>query len=303
MKKQTHTAHIPVLVEEVSALLAIAPEDVVLDGTAGGGGHMRALLTQLGEHGRYIACDADETAIARLRVAYSDSRITYCIGNFRHMDALVRDISVAHVDAILLDLGLSSDQLTGAGDNGSGRGFSFQHDEPLTMTLAPHTEAHTLTAATVVNEWSEESIADIIYGFGEERRARAIARAIVRARGQAPITTTQQLADIVLRAVPRTGRTHPATKTFQAIRMAVNDELGALEDALAAAQRILAPGGRIAIITFHSLEDRIVKRTFRAWEHDGFGVVLTKKPLQPTEREVAANPRARSAKVRGFVGR
>jgi len=216
------------------------------------------------------------------------------------MEAILADVAIAQVDAVLLDLGISSDQLTGTEGAGSGRGFSFRYDEPLQMTLASSLETDALTAAEIVNTWSEESLADIIYGFGEERKARVIARALVAAREKKVIETTTELADIVSQAVRSRGKTHPATKTFQALRIAVNDELGALQDGLAAAKEVLSPGGRIAIITFHSLEDRIVKRVFREWERAGLGVVLQKKPYTADSDEVAANPRSRSAKLRGF---
>lgn len=288
------------MLEEVKKLLALQPQDVVFDGTVGGGGHMHALLSVLGNEGKYIACDADDSALARLRARTDDSRVVYCNGNFRSMDVLLQSVGVQKVDAVLLDLGISSDQLTGKDGAGSGRGFSFLYDEPLTMTLASEQSEETLTAGVAVNTWSEESLADVIYGFGEERHSRAIARAIVAARESAPIRTTGELSDIVARVVRKKGKTHPATKTFQALRIAVNDELGALTDGLSAARRILAPQGRIAVITFHSLEDRIVKRTFKEWEQAGYGTVLTKKPLVPERHEVTANPRARSAKLRGF---
>jgi 16S rRNA (cytosine1402-N4)-methyltransferase len=296
-----YTAHVPILVREVQQLLALAPEDIVFDGTVGGGGHMQVLLSRLGAQGRYIACDADESALKRVQKAVDDPRVTYCNGNFRNMADILAELSVSHVDAVLLDLGISSDQLTGTEHTGSGRGFSFQHDEPLAMTLEAHPGEQTLTAATVVNTWSEETLADVIFGFGEERYARRIAKAIVSHRKDASIDTTKQLADIVLQAVPRKGKTHPATKTFQALRIAVNDELGALQQGLDASLQALSVGGRIAVITFHSLEDRIVKRAFKEWQTRDMGEVLTKKPIAPSKEEIAENPRARSAKVRAFL--
>jgi len=196
----------------------------------------------------------------------------------------------------LLDLGLSSDQLDGASE----RGFSFRQDEPLRMTFSQNPVEGAPTAWHTVNEWSEESLADILYGFGEERRSRKIARAIVLAREEKKIETSKELAEIVASAVRGRKGIHPATKTFQAIRMAVNDELGALTEALNKSKELLENNGRIAVITFHSLEDRIVKRAFKAWEKEGVGFQVTKKPIAPTKEECTTNRRARSAKLRCF---
>jgi len=269
----------------------------VVDSTAGGGGHAEALLHELGPAGRLIVLDADAHALARVRDRLGDdTRIAYVCGNFRNLAANLETLGVERVDRILLDLGLSSDQL----DQPTGRGFSFQRDEPLRMTFAAEMPEGALTAWHVVNEWSEESLADILFGFGGERRARKLARAIVEARAERPLETSAQLAALTERTLGTRGAIHPATRTFQAIRMAVNDELGALEAALAASTTLLAPGGRIAVIAFHSLEDRIVKRTFRSWQDQGLGQALTKRPIVPSRRESLANRRARSAKLRGF---
>ena len=289
--------HIPVLLQHVIVVLDIQPDDVVLDCTAGGGGHAEAILALLGPHGRYLGIDADEQALARVRARLgTDERVHLMHGNFRELDALLAKSDVVAVNKVLFDLGLSSDQLTGD----TARGFSFQRDEPLTMTFAASPPEGALTAYHVVNEWSEETLADIIYGFGGERRARKIARAIIEAREVEPITTSGQLSELIARTLHRRGATHPATSTFQAIRMAVNDELGALEAGLKKAYTALAPGGLIAVISFHSLEDRLVKHTFRAWERDAKGTVHTKKPLVPSRAEIRENPRARSSKLRVF---
>lgn len=290
------TVHIPVLLQQVIDGLAVRPTDVVVDGTAGGGGHARALLERLSPGGKYIAIDADRAALARVHTVLGhDSRVTFVHGNFRTLDEHLLSAGVEKFDKLFLDLGLSSDQL-----DIETRGFSFSKEEPLGMTLCDAPGEGVTTAWHVVNEWSEQSIADVLYGFGGERKSRAIARAIVSRRDTHSIETTRELADIVLSVVPRRGRVHPATKTFQAIRIAVNDELGALETVFAKALPRMRVGGRIAVITFHSLEDRIVKRVFKKWQDEGEGHVLTKRPVVADKAEVCVNPRARSAKLRIF---
>ena len=292
-----NTLHTPVLLQEVIELLNVAPTDTIVDGTAGGGGHLTVLLSRLGPEGRYVAIDADATALDRVRERVGqDNRVSYVCGNFRHMVQHLQDVGVDSVDKVLLDLGLSSDQLEGE----SGRGFSFTRDEPLSMTLKAQTAEGELTAWHVVNEWDETSLAGIIYGFGGEPRARGIARVICARREEQPIESSLELAQLIEDAMGRRGKRHPATRTFQAIRMAVNDELGALSEGLEEARHLLRDGGRIAVITFHGLEDRIVKRAFREWAKEGDGVVLTKHPIPPQRSEVLTNPRARSAKVRCF---
>ncbi len=295
--KASTTLHTPVLLQEVIELLSVQPNDVIVDGTVGGGGHMSALLERLGPDGRYIAMDADATALDRVRARIGqDPRVSYVCGNFRHMTRHLTELDVEAADKILLDLGLSSDQLEGE----SGRGFSFTSDDPLRMTLRAHTDEGELTAWHVVNEWDETSLADIIYGFGGETRARKVARVIRERREEQPIASARELAELIEAALGRRGKRHPATRTFQAIRMAVNDELGALTEGLEAAKRLVRNGGRIAVITFHGLEDRIVKQAFREWARQGEGTVLTKHPIPSSRDEVLANPRARSAKLRCF---
>ncbi|MBM3261060.1 16S rRNA (cytosine(1402)-N(4))-methyltransferase RsmH, partial [Candidatus Kaiserbacteria bacterium] len=199
------------------------------------------------------------------------------------------------IDKALFDLGWSGYQLS------AGRGFSFLSDEPLLMTYVKDITSETLTAREIVNEWEEQSLIDIIAGWGEERYARRIAAAIVERRDQKPFETARDLGEVIKACVPsvyRYGRIHPATKTFQALRIAVNDELGSLQEGIASAYQMLAPGGRIAVITFHSIEDRIVKQTFVEWEKAKTGRRITKKPIVPTPEELAHNPRARSAKLR-----
>lgn len=292
------TVHVPVLLQEVLTQLNLKEGEVVLDGTLGGGGHARAMAAQIGQSGTLIGLDADSVAIKRTQTALSGALCTLHTAqeNFRNFDTVLNTLSIEEVDAALCDLGLSSDQL-----EASGRGFTFKHDEPLNMSLA--NSGNTLTAEEIVNEWEEESIADIIFGYGEDRAARRIAHAIVATRQTAPINTSHQLAEIVKAAVPapvRYGKIHPATKTFQALRITVNDELGALKEFLEKFPHFTAPQARLAIITFHSLEDRIVKHTFKSWSDGGKGSATTKKPIVPTDEEIAHNPRARSAKLRVF---
>jgi 16S rRNA (cytosine1402-N4)-methyltransferase len=296
------TQHIPVLVQEVKDLLSVKKGDIVFDGTLGGGGHMKTLLPFLGEKGKYIACDIDYSSIERAKEKIPDSRILYVHRNFRFIKDILKENGIEKVQSILLDLGISSDQLTGENGKGSGRGFSFLYDEPLSMSLSSGlNKEDILTAEIIVNEWAEESLADIIYGFGEEKKSRRIARKIVEEREKKPLRTTYELADIVSRAVGgKRGKTHPATRTFQALRIAVNDELGSLSEFLSSFYDVLENDGRIAIITFHSLEDRLVKNAFRSLFQEGKGQILTKKPHIPDSLEVSANPRSRSAKIRAF---
>lgn len=294
------TAHVPVLLQEAIDVLELHSNDVVYDGTAGGGGHAAMILERLGPDGRYIGIDRDERAIERVRKRVgTDERAMFVCGNFRDVNAHLATCKISKVDKVLVDLGLSSDQLDG--DASQGRGFSFMHEEPLLMTYEAHPSKTQLTAAQLVNEWSEESLANVIFGYGEERRARRIARAIVEAREEKPLETSTELAALIESVLGRRRGTHPATRTFQALRIAVNDELGALNELLEKSLQFLAPEGRIAVISFHSLEDRIVKRTFRDWHKESKGEILTKHPIVPSEDECAINRRARSAKLRAFA--
>ncbi len=294
------TVHIPVLLHDVITVLALEKGDRVVDGTLGGGGYTEEILQHLGKNGKVLGIDADRSALRRVEERLKgEHRVVYREGNFRTIDTLVEDAQFGKVTKIVLDLGLSSDQL----EAHSERGFSFMRDEPLVMTFTYLPSKDTLTAWHVVNEWGEDTLADIIYGFGGEKRARKIAHAIVEARSEKPIETSGVLAEVISNAVTSYKGIHPATKTFQAIRMAVNDELGALEDVLKKSLTLLEEGGRIAIVTFHSLEDRLVKQTFRDWESEGRGKRITKKPIVPTRSEVLMNRRARSAKVRCFEKR
>lgn len=287
------SGHRTVLLHEAVTALAIKAGDTVVDATLGGAGHSRLIADALGSNGTLVGFDADAGAIERARrvLATVACSVVLAHANFRDLERELRTRGIERINGILFDLGWSGFQLA------AGRGFSFRADEPLSMV---YDERQQLTAATIVNDWSEPSLADVIYGWGEERHARRIAKAIVEARTKQPIRTAHELATIIERVVPRRGPTHPATKTFQALRIAVNDELGALEVALRAARSVLAPGGRCAVITFHSIEDRVVKRLFRSWEDEGVGLRVTKRPMTPTNAEVEMNPRSRSAKLRVF---
>lgn len=291
----TEVLHKTVLLHEAVDALSLKEDAVVVDATGGGGGHSERILEVLGSKGALIVLDRDPKVVAELTERFKDRTNVYVHqANFRDLKATLATLKVDRVDAILADLGWNSMQF-----QDGGRGFSFLKDEPLYMTYGSH-EEYPFTAKDIVNEWSEEVIADVLFAYADERYARRIAHAIVEAR---PIETSMGLAEIVKGAVPmgyRHGRIHPATKTFQALRIAVNDELDALKDFLETASQVIREGGRIAVITFHSIEDRIVKRTFKDMESAEIGAILTKKPIAPSEEEIKANPRARSAKLRIF---
>jgi 16S rRNA (cytosine1402-N4)-methyltransferase len=297
-------SHVSVLVPEVLALLNVTSGSGVLDCTVGNGGHSEAILDQIG-NGTLVALDQDRQALARSKVRLEDkakhagAALHLVSENFRRLDKVLEKLGIDSVDAILMDLGWSSEQV-----EESGRGFSFQRKEPLLMTLGEGTSESGETAQDIVNTATEEDLADLIYTYGEEQFSRRIAKGIVEARKEGGITTTDRLVEIIEQSVPKfyqKRRIHAATKTFQALRIAVNDELGVLRDALPKALSSLKSGGRLVIITFHSLEDRIVKHTFREWVYEGKGSLLIKKPIVATADEIARNKRARSAKVRGFI--
>ena len=290
--------HVSVLLQETLEGLTLNEGDRVFEGTVGLGGHSEEILKRIGTSGVYIGTDEDAQALAKAQVRLASYPIKkiFVENNFRNLDRVLDEAGVPLVDKILLDIGLSNLQL-----EGSGRGFSFKRDEPLLMTFKTAPTEGDLTAHEIVNEWAAESLTDIITGYGEERFAWRIANAIVAARGLKPIQTTNELAGIVEKAVPafaRHGRVHPATKTFQAIRIAVNDELGALREGLAKGFARLAPGGRMAVISFHGLEDRIVKDFFKKQGEEGTGTIITKKPITPGDEELARNPKSRSSKLR-----
>src|SRR5215471_1534296 len=280
--------HISVMPAESLELLAVKPEGVYLDCTAGMGGHTRLIAERL-TTGYVIANDRDpeSLAMARENTAEFAARICFHYGGFGSLGEAVSQAGFAKVDGLLADLGVSRYQLTEPS-----RGFSFMQDGPLDMRMDP---TRGETAADLVNHSDEKRLADLIYQFGEERRARRIARAIVRAR---PLRSTLHLADVVERAVPRTGRLHPATKTFMALRMAVNDEPGELAKLLDAGPDLVRSGGRMVVISFMSSDDRQVKEKFRSLAREGRATLLTKHPLEPSPEEIEQNPASRSAKLR-----
>lgn len=301
--------HKSVLPDETIEYLRICPGGIYLDGTLGGAGHAARVAAQL-TTGRLIGIDQDPAALeaAAARLAPWQDRVTLVRGNFRDMEAILHRLGIAQADGILLDLGVSSPQL----DDGA-RGFSYMQDAPLDMRMDPDAG---LTAYDVVNTWTAEQLTRILYEYGEERYAPRIAAAIAARRAEKPVETTLELVEIIRSAMPARAlreKQHPAKRTFQAIRIAVNDELGALRDAMEAAVGLLAPGGRLCVITFHSLEDRIVKTALQQAAKGctcppDFPVcvcgkkpqvkILTKKPVTAGPAELAENPRARSAGLR-----
>ncbi len=286
------TVHVPVLPQPVVQLLDPQPGQTIVDATLGGGGHALMLAERLGQSGHLIGLDRDPAALFRVQERWltvtSAPRFTPIHRNFEFLRKVLDEQKIERVDAVLADLGFSSDQMDSAE-----RGLSFQREGPLDMRLDPTEDQ---TAGDIIACWSEKDLADLFYHLGEERHSRRVARKIVALRDETPITTTLQLADIVRSCVPRSkGGIDPATRVFQALRIGVNDELGSLRRLLEALPLCLKPGGKAAIISFHSLEDRMVKWAFResaSWE------ILTKKPVEADETEQAGNPRSRSAKLR-----
>lgn len=293
--------HIPVLLQHVTEGLAPTEGMVFLDGTFGAGGHSKAMCKKTSGKMTLVAIDTDADSLTRSLEDFQktcDATVIAGPVNYRLFDQVLNDNGIKSVDRALLDLGFSSDQI-----ESGGRGISFMKDEPLLMTLkSSHTQSD-LTAEEIVNNWELQNLTDIIRYYGEERHAYRIAQAIVEAREQKPIKRTFELVEIIENAVGnsyRKQKIHPATRTFQALRIAVNDELGVLKEFLEKIPQYLAPHGRVAIISFHSLEDRIVKQAFQTWEKEGKGKRITKKPIIADEVEIKENPRARSAKLRIF---
>jgi 16S rRNA (cytosine1402-N4)-methyltransferase len=302
--------HVTVLREEAVDGLNIRPDGVYVDCTLGGAGHSSLIASRLGAGGRLIAIDQDDWALdnARERLAPYIDKVTLVKSNFRRIRDVVGDLGLDGVDGVLFDLGVSSPQL----DEGE-RGFSYNADAPLDMRMDQDAP---LSAYDVVNEWDEEELARIIWEYGEEKFSRRIARQIVQRRKHAPVRTTGELVELIKEAIPAAARRsgpHPAKRTFQAIRIAVNDELDAFREAVVDAIGLLRPQGRVSVITFHSLEDRICKQVFQDFAKGctcppSFPVctcgnqasvkIITRKPILPSEAELAANPRARSAKLR-----
>lgn len=290
--------HISVLLNESIDGLSIKDGDIVFDGTLGGGGHSLSIIDRFGEKVKMICVDLDEDAIERSKklIEKKSKNVIFVNSGFQDIDKILKDLKTEKVDRILLDLGLSSFQLE-EGD----RGFTFRKDEPLLMTMKKSPDKDDVTAYEIVNEWSEETIADIIYGFGEEKFSRKVAEAIVKEREEKKIETTFDLVRIIEGAVGkyyRGRKIHPATKTFQALRIATNSELTNLEKVISDGFKRLNKGGRMAIITFHSLEDRIVKKAFVELKGKGLAKIINKKPILPQEEEIKLNPRSRSAKLR-----
>ena len=292
--------HKTVLLEEAISGLEIKAGEIFLDGTLGAGGHSFAVCEKFGKSVQVIGLDADEEAIARtkerIEKCEQGSNFTAKKTNFREIKSVLESMQIDSVDKILLDLGLSSDQL-----ENSGRGFTFQKNEPLLMTFKRDIGKEDLTAMDIVNTWAEESLKAIIKGFGEEPFAGRIARIIIESRQNKRIETTTDLVEVIRKVIPlkyQHRRTHFATKTFQALRMATNNELDSLREFLKDGVKYLNKGGRIAIISFHSLEDRIVKRFFKETEINGVLKIITKRPICPTEEEIKENKRSRSAKLR-----
>lgn len=284
------------MVSEALEYLDPKPGYTMLDCTVGAGGHSEKILEKIGPAGRLIGIDSDEEIleIARNRLKGFKGNFILSQANFRGLDVVLADAAIDRVDGVLFDLGVSGYQLESAE-----RGFSFNLDGPLDMRMDRVSAKE--TARDLVNSLNKEEIADILFKFGQERYSKRIAEAIVRQRRAKPIETTARLKDIILKAVPRSKkwqRIHPATRTFLGLRIAVNDELNALEEGLNKAIRVLKSGGRICVISFHSLEDRIVKNIFKEFDKKGVLKILTKKPIGPSQVEVGRNPRARSAKLR-----
>ncbi len=290
--------HISVLLGESIDGLQIKEGDVIIDGTLGGGGHTLEIIKRFGKKVKIICFDLDKDAISRSKkiINETEANVSFQTMGFQDFDKALDKLGIKSVDRILLDLGLSSFQL-----EEGGRGFTFMKDELLLMTMKKDNEDDDLTAKMIVNSWSEETLADIIYGFGEEKYSRRIAKAIVEKRKEKEINTTFDLVNIIDQAIGKFykgKKIHPATKTFQALRIATNSELSNLEEVIQKGFSYLSKGGRMAIISFHSLEDRIVKKSFVKLKDQGLIKIITKKPIIPNEEEIRSNPRSRSSKLR-----
>jgi 16S rRNA (cytosine1402-N4)-methyltransferase len=284
-------AHVPVLCREAVEILNVQPDGYYIDSTLGAGGHAEEILRRL-DKGKLIGIDRDPAALALAgeRLKHFGDKLVTMPGNFAQISDLYAATGFPPADGLLADLGMSTMQLEDAS-----RGFSFSTPGPLDMQMSPSSGP---SAGDLVNEMNEQELADVIFKLGEERHSRRVARAIVKGR---PFRSTTELAQVVTRAIPSRAalrHIHPATRTFQALRMAVNRELECLESLLAQALEVLKPGGRVVILSFHSLEDRLVKWAFKAWQREGRARILTRRVVRPSEEEMAANPRSRSAKLR-----
>ncbi len=288
------TVHVPVLLQEIIDNANLISGGTVFDGTLGGGGYSEVFSEIVGEGGLVVATDLDRDAISRASDRTYVSKTLFVNSSYSSIDAIAQEHSL-EFDLAVLDLGLSSDQL-----DQSKRGFSFKDEsEPLDMNFSMSEER--TTAQDILMNWSEESIADVLFGFGGEKYSRRIAKNVVEDRETETIDTVGKLVAIIKRSVPspyRHGKIHPATKTFQALRIAANSEWKHIQDFLERAPGVMKDGGIIAIVSFHSGEDRVIKHTFRKWHEDGVGTLITKRAIRPTEEEVMQNPRSRSALLR-----
>jgi 16S rRNA (cytosine1402-N4)-methyltransferase len=303
MRDSQSSRHIPVLLQETAELLSVKETDVVVDATVGMGGHAKELARGLGPSGVLIAIDKDANALegAREVLGSTSFKVYLHEDSYEHLTGILSSHGIEEANVILLDLGFNSEQISQ-----SGRGFSFERDEPLVMSYKVNPGKNDLTAERAVNTWSEEHLADVLYGYGEEKFARRIAKMIVQRRLSRPIRTTKDLVEIVKSATPRWhgyGKRHIATRTFQALRIAVNDEIETLRRGLQASLAHLASKGRMGVITFHSTEDRVVKHFFANASRGGLGSLVNKKPITSSRVEVRGNPRSRSAKLRVFEKR
>jgi 16S rRNA (cytosine1402-N4)-methyltransferase len=290
--------HVPVLLQPTIELLDLQEGETVVDVTLGLGGHAKVMAEKIGKSGLLIGFDADASLLAKAKKNLEGvaCRKVFINANFRHIKSALDKEGIKLVNKVLFDLGLNSEQFDLAG-----RGFTFQKNEPLLMTLANEITEETLTAREIVNTWDEENIADIVYAYGEEKMSRRIAKAVVEARKQKKFETTFDLVEVIRQAVPvfyTKKRIHFATKTFQALRIAVNDEIGALRDGLDGAWEKLSDGGRVAALSFHSLEARTVKNFFKTKVAEGSGQLINKKVIGPERDEERVNPRSRSAQLR-----
>lgn len=288
--------HKSVLLQEAIQCLEIKKGEIFVDGTLGGGGHTEEVQNKFGDQVKIIGIDLDLDAISLAKKKFSKSKITFVNDSFRNLDLILKKLKITKVNKILLDIGISSNQF-----EESGRGFTFQKNEPLLMTMKRDLSSDDLTAKEIVNNWEIENLATIIKNYGEEQFAWKIAKAIVARRIERPIETTFDLVEIIKVATPKWyhhKKIHPATKTFQALRVTVNDEIGALRDGLKKGFEALESRGRLAVISFHSLEDREVKHFFREKKEENLGKIVNKKPITPTKEEIKENPRSRSAKLR-----
>lgn len=288
------TVHVPVLLQEIIDNTKLDEGSVVFDGTLGGGGYSQVFSRMIGKDGLLVATDLDDSAIVRAQEKDYESQVSFHNRGYSDVAQIANELDLKF-DLAVLDLGLSSDQL-----DISKRGFSFKDpNEPLDMSFSQLDER--LTASEILNEWSEESLTDILYGFGGERYAKRIARNITSLREEKSFSVVGDLLEAIDQSVPvsyKHRKTHPATKTFQALRIAVNQEWKHLTDLLQDIPKLMKPEGYLAIVSFHSGEDRVVKHTFRKLEQDGIATRITKKPITPSAEEIAANPRSRSALLR-----